>query len=255
MALGSLGTFCSVQTKAAGSSWTFSPEAQYNAGEMCVLIVATNNNATGDGNFNEHLSVTDTGGNVWTKAHPNGEFANGQGSAAAGATVSVWRSFIKTTVTVALGSLTLTMSTSQTAKAATGWRFSLGLSGLSVVGSAVLADDGIDPGSMTLSSLANVAHLFVRAIAQEDPSTTWVSTGSYTPFDHAGANTTGGAAATNMAARGEFRILSATGDTSNPSSVAADHASLYLAFDEVDPRPRGVRIQSSREPNPADLIW
>jgi len=58
-----------------------------SVGNLGVIIIATDNNQTTDGDEVCVSNVTDSAGNTWLKA---GEFTNGQGAAQAGALVSVW---------------------------------------------------------------------------------------------------------------------------------------------------------------------
>jgi len=74
---GSVGSFCTANHNTASSSWTFTTNsanlAQNNIG---VIVVATDNFVTTDGNTTTHLSITDAAGNTWTKAR---EFTKGNG--------------------------------------------------------------------------------------------------------------------------------------------------------------------------------
>ncbi len=232
MAYTSLGFLLSQSTKTSESSSFFAVEANANVGDFCVLVVASNNITTTDGNTNDHLTVTDSGGNTWVKAH---EFTNGQGAAAAGATVSIWYSDIQFLLDSGVGAgITVTFPSNVSAKAVTGWRFARASGTHHVIRGVVdvLANDGADAGVITLSGLGNAEHLYIRAGAVEDPLTTYTASTNFTPFNHSGANTTGGGGATNMAARGEFRIVTNTTDTTDPTTAAADQASIMLALNE-----------------------
>jgi hypothetical protein len=200
------------------------------AGNIGILIIAKDNVATADGDFSEVSSVADSVGNAWVKVR---EFTNGQGAAAAGVTVSVWMT--KATKTLPLGgTITITFSASITAKAATAWSFRVGAGNNLVVEAGVdRADDGVDPGPMSLTALANIEHLFLRGIGGENPSAAFTATANYTAMTQAA--TSGGGAATNIRVIGEFRIATLTRDTSDPTWTAADHASVYVALKEVPP--------------------
>jgi len=93
-----------------------------------------------------------------------------------------------------------------------------------------LANDGADPGSLDATT-ANIACLRIRGIAGETNDTTALTvTSSWTAFT--GNNTAGNPTASNMGVRGEFIISTGTGAASDPTYVAADHASVYVAFKE-----------------------
>jgi hypothetical protein len=201
--------------------------------QVVVCIVAVDNVASADGETSE-IAVADPNvdlsGNIWEKL---GEFCNSQGGANSGATVAIW--CLKANNNT-IYSAAATPDASVAAKASGSWRFNVGAGKkLALVAGSLqtLANDGADPGSMTISGLPSKEYLFVRAIAGETNSTTALTgTASYTVIP--GNQTSGGGAASNMAVRGEFRILTGTGDTSNPTWVNSDAASLYLALEEVD---------------------
>jgi hypothetical protein len=130
--------------------------------------------------------------------------------------------------------ITVNLSASITAKAVIGWVFSVGSGNtLSQENQSDLANDNADAGSITISGLSNIEHLFIRGIAVEDNFTTFTATTSWTAFDHTGANTTGTPAASNQTARGEFRIVTATSGTSDPTTSNSDQASTLIAFKEI----------------------
>jgi hypothetical protein len=124
-------------------------------------------------------------------------------------------------------------SGSTTASAIIARRFSFGAgSTVSHVASADLADDLTDPSSLGISGLSSAEYLFIRAIATErDTVSDLTPTASHTSFGR--AMTSGGVASTNMGVGAEFIIATATGDTSDPSLAAANHASTMVALQEV----------------------
>lgn len=220
------------QTKTAGASWASIGlnTTTAVAGDLVVITVATDNVSTTDGNTNLHTNLTDTAGNTWTKVR---EFTNGQAAAAGGATVSVWYSVL-TGALNAGQTLTLTLASSVAAKAMQGQRFTIG-AGSTIAADAIkadLANDAADPGSMTLSGLANSEHLFFRATAIELATTTHTSTVGWGGGDHFG--TSGGTGNTNMSSYCEWKIATATtSGASDPTVVAADCASVLVAFNET----------------------
>ncbi len=220
----------------AGSTYGIIGSGTSLDGGVAVLVCATDNITTTDGNTNNHTSVTTSSGETWTKVY---EYTNGQGSAAAGATVSVWYAEIPAGQT-SFTSVALNLSGSVAKHASIVGQFSR-TSSTAVVSSVgtpqVLANDGADPGSMTLGSLANAEHLWVRGIAAESNTDTYLtaSAGGWTsvvgaPGSH---STSGGGGAANIAAGMEWLLATGTTATSDPSWVSVDMASVLIALDET----------------------
>jgi hypothetical protein len=200
-----------------------------SAGNLAVAIIGKDNAATSDGNTNEVTSGQDTKGNVWLPAR---EFCNAQGAANAGVTVAVYYSVLTSALVASVDTITFNFSDTRTAKGFTVNEFSIGAGNTVAVESAIdLANDGADPGSMTLSGLPSREYLFIRALAHENPGATLTRTTNYGAMSS--GSTSGGSGVTNISATGEYRILTGTGDTSDPTWTADDTASIYLAFKEV----------------------
>lgn len=231
MAFGALSNNGAGSNKAASTSVTNNLSATTaSAGDLVIVRVALDNTSTVDAQTSEVSSITDSvGGNTWTKY---GEFCNGQGGAGSGATVSVWGTVLANAMSAA--TITANLANSVTAKAMriTSCTIGAGVT-ISVNSLQTLANDGADPGNMTISGLSSAEYLFIRAIAVEDPGVSLTPTASYN--DTGSTATSGGGAATNMGIHGEYRILTGTGDSSNPTVVAADSASVYFALKEVIP--------------------
>ena len=235
MAFASFDTVGTATSKTSNTTLALTPTNQMDVNNIGVLVIALDNTSTVDGNTTEVSTVTDTANNVYEKLR---EFCNGQGTAAAGATVSVW--FTRATADLPItGTLTITFANTITAKAASMWAFTVAANNTIQVasgGTADLATDGAaSPGSMTVSGLPSKEYLFFRGAASESSVVTaWTATANFTNITF--ANTTGAGSATNMRVRGEFRILTGTTSTSNPSdtSAASDWASTFLALEEVD---------------------
>jgi hypothetical protein len=235
-AFGSVGSIITAQQKSSSSSWSPTTSAQLDSGNAGVLVIAVDNNDTSDGNTNLCSSVTDAAGNTWVKAR---EFTNSQGTVDIGATVCIF--YTKASANLSSGGqITITLAAAKTAKAVAGWEFTMGSANtLSVEDGAGLANDSADAGSMTLSGLANREHLFIRAVGIESSITSYTASTNYTACTHSSSTTSGGGSATNMGARCEFRILSGTGDSSNPTTSASDQASAYVAINEDAPQGGG----------------
>lgn len=230
MTITSIGAAGTGQRNTSGNTISVNLSVSIESGNLAVVIAALDNTGTTDADFSEVTSVTDPQGNTWTKL---GEYTNGQTGAGLGATVSAWYC-IPTTTIPDTDNLTVNLANSVTDAAATVWEFDISAASVALAGSVqVLANDAGDPGSMSISGLSSAETLFIRAIGSENEFTTFTPTTNYTQFTSA-ISTTSGGAADNMSVHGEFRILTDTGDTSDPSASSPyDHASVYFALREV----------------------
>lgn len=222
------------ETAQTSTIWTIlSATAASDA--IAVFSVAIDNKSTADGNTSDVTSVTDSKGNTWLKA---GEFTNTVGGAANdGATIAVWYTLI-TNQLLDTDTITSNYSASVTAKAAVAFYLNIATGNtLSVAASSTLVNDNADAGSMTLSGLTSKEYLFVRAVASETDTQAITATANYSAISQAARSGTGGSEKGHMSYGSEFRVLTGTGDTSDPtmSDTTADRASLYVAFQEVPP--------------------
>ena len=202
-------------------------------GRLVVIAAAINNIATADGETSDITSITDTKENLWIKA---GEFTNTVGGAAGdGATCAIWYSLITTELTTS-DTITVNFSANTTAKVIFGRVFSL-IAGNTVIATSLqtLANDNADAGSMTISGLNSLEYLFYRAIASETDVFTWTLTSGYNANAQGGQSGTGGSEKNHMSVNSEFRILTGTSSTSDPTmtDTTADRASLFIAFYEL----------------------
>ncbi len=202
---------------------------------VAMLWVVSDNIATADGNTTDHQSITG-GVGTWTKL---GEYTNTVGGAAAdGVTVSLWKYQQSSGSSEAAFNATITFSAAVVDKCAIGWRFAV-TSGntlsLDTEASPNPSPNGTDGsndfGSVAFSSLSSQERLYIRALGKEANTTTAITVS--TNF----TNTTVVRSRNNAAAviaRGEFRINTSTGETSNPTlAVSGDTAGLFAALEEV----------------------
>src|SRR5206468_4141125 len=134
--------------------------------------------------------------------------------------------------------------TANVSTSATSWTFATSAQ-LSAGNTIVLEDGGdksdvqADAGLITLSGLPSIEHLFIRGTASEASGQTYTASTNYTAFTHTSSTFVGGSTSSSMDARGEFRIFTATTDTTDPamSSTARDRASTMVALREVGPAP------------------
>lgn len=203
-------------------------------GDLAVLVVAVDNNATTDGDENAITSVTSGAKNIWLKAK---EFTNGQAAIQAGATCGMW--FCNLLSPIPVGTVITVNFGDPPARDASA--FSLGYfteaSNFTAVVAATgaLANDAQAAGSLDATT-SNIAALRIRATASESNSTVlWTKTAAFDGlFAFAGTNSGGGAV--NQGIRAEYDIFTGTGSPSLPTGGAGgatDHASVYVAFREV----------------------
>ncbi len=227
------GNLLAGNRKVSESTWnTVTSTNSVAAGQLAVIIVASDNTDATDGDNNSVTSVS-LGGVSATKV---AEFENAQAGAGNGATTSIW--YIVAASDIASGStLAVVFASAIVAKAATGLRFSRDTSKSIVIdGINSLANDGADPGSLTTTGAEDVEHLWVRGIAGETSSAVAMTpTSGWTAF--VGSTTAGSGGATNMQVRGEHSISSGTSATSDPTVAAFDWASLLVGFYEVSAGP------------------
>ena len=225
-----LGSGTNNNNKTAGTSVAIGTGST-SSGNLLVLALALDNRGTTDGDLGDVTSVTDDGGSTWVKAV---EFTNGQTAALAGATVSIWYSLL----TATSGTLTANFSGSVTAK---GWQirgFSIaGGNSVAIETSTTLANDAADAGSLTLSGMVNREHLIIRACAVENNAITGTISTNYLNLcsNYISCGTTGGSVSTNMWMQAEYRIITSTSETTDPTTGAVDQASVMVAFYEFIP--------------------
>ena len=233
-AFGVGGATCSANSGSSGTTLqcTVATEA-FDVNNVAVLWFAGDDAATADTVDHNNLlltSVADSAGNVWTVQRC---FTNVQATAAAnGATTCVATARVTSAIPIG-GTITATFGTT-TAKAIVVREFTVAAgNALDVAGTPQdLANDGVDPGSMTISGLTSGEYLFVRSTASErDATAPGLLTTNYTTSNC--DTTTGGGSAANMNICGEFRVLTGTGDTSDPTGTAVDNASIFIAFKEA----------------------
>jgi hypothetical protein len=203
-------------------------------GNGLVVVLAFDNVDTTDVQSTRiaSMATADAGASPIQSLTKIAEFTNGQGAAAAGVTVSMWK----------LDEITgsspprLNVSTDGTSLgkfALTSGEFSKTAGTPILVQTfATLANDGADVGAINLGTLPSREYLLLFGIGAETSVTTGPTLTNYTAFSTAA--TSGGSAATNVGARGLFRIVTTTAANENPTSGAGnvDHATIYAALYE-----------------------
>lgn len=227
----------SIQNKTSQTVTTGTTGQSIAIDEAPYVAIAFDNTATASGDNNEVVSVT-IGALSLVKV---AEWTNAA-AAGAGVTVSLW--FARSDISVASGAtLTVTFAAATVAKAiaSESFRKTAGFISTLYQKDATYSSevDAGDTGAITAGSLRNTEHLFIRATAVEGPTATSTVTSGYT----AGAQniaTAGGVADTNVAIVVEWRILTATTSTSDPTltDTTTDTAAVFAAITEVPPQSR-----------------
>lgn len=228
------GSFGTANSTTAGTTLALTPTTTLEVGKLAILVVSCDNEGqeianNEAGHFHDTVSaVTDTGGNVWRCLGSN----SGTRATNAGASVAIFGSIITTQLTTS-STITVTFRVSLTAKAATGYEFTTSSSSINVESLWRSYANPGDPEAITLDDLPSREYLFIRAIGTETNNTSFTATTNFTPFTNATANT--GTLASSMSADGEFRILTGTSATSDPTKTSADNCSIFVALSEAPP--------------------
>lgn len=227
MALASVGSLGTAGEGASGDdSLALTTSATLEAGNLGILLIVSDN-AGASGNTNHHSSVTDSNSNTYTKLYEQTYSPGSTGGD--GVTVSAW--WVRPSSDLNSGStVTMTQSANTAEKCATMWEFTTG-AGIEVAGTVQTSGSNTNhPGSLAISGLTSGEYLYIRAVGKEVNSTNALTaTTNYTTFD--GTRSRNNSAA--VLVRGEFRIETDTGDTSNPTmNVIADTVNIFLAVKE-----------------------
>ncbi len=197
------------------------------------VIIAKDNAAAADGTTSEITSVIDSAGNTYVSG---GRFCNAQGAANAGTYVEFFYTPFLTSTLANGGTITVSKSTDvDCAIAAARVTVTSGCVGLSAAAIQTLANDGADAGSMTISGLASLERLYLRAIGLELENATNITASANFTALQGTISSTAGLTAANQRVCGEFRINTSTGETSDPTLpvTTGDVASIFLALEEV----------------------
>jgi hypothetical protein len=206
-------------------------------GDAALYGVCSDNLGTVSGVTNQHLTLTDTGGNTWVKVY---EYTNSPtGAAGDGTTVSLWLcKNVTTQVTITTGSVTLTYSGATTAKVCGLISFSKA-AGTELVVDAVVAalqNASTNGPSCTISGLASAARLWFSVDGFESTQTSFGLTQDVDYGNQWNNGSTGSTQDTNQKLVGASRIATLTGDTHlSTSGLTNDSAGILAAFSEQAP--------------------
>ena len=218
MAISSIGDRgTGVAGASASTTVTMAPSATVAVGRILVVSVVSPT-AT-------HSSVTDTGSNTYELLGESS--GNSQ-------TTSVWFSRITTQLTTG-STITATFDSSVAEKCVGAWEFSVA-SGYTVALAQETENTGTGSGfgSLANGSLASGARLYFRACGKNANSTTTLTATASPAFTSLGWTIRSRNNAAARVLRGEFRIETSTGATSNPTfAVTGNYATTFVALNEV----------------------
>jgi hypothetical protein len=229
MAITTAGTLGTGASGVSGTTLITTTTATLNVGQVGILVIGSDNTATTDADHSEITGVVDSVGNVWTKC---AEYTNGNGAAATGVTSSVWQTYATVQIPIG-GTITATLGTARVDKCASAWKFNAGgplTQAAAAVGNATDGAGGF--GSVNFTGLASAARLYFRGLVKEVNTTTQITpSGSFTAITVIRSRNNTNA----VSVRGEFRINTSTGETSNPTlATVGDTAGVFLALTDAD---------------------
>jgi hypothetical protein len=228
------GTLGSQGNAVLGSSMTLTTATNtLAAGEQGILFIAKDNANTTDDDFSEVTGVSG-GDGEWTKL---AEYTNGQGGAAAGVTLSIWR-FVASGAVNTGTVITITFSGNVAEKAASFWKFTTAVGkvlGLTIGDGnprKMATDASANFGNDSLSGLSSLERLYMAGMAREGASISpAINTSGFTTITEQ-ASRANAAAVTVWA---EYRINTSTGETMAFTSFSSgDGVGILMALQEED---------------------
>lgn len=222
----SIGEYGTAHERAPSSSLTlFAPALMpLTPGDVVIIAVGSDNIQTVDGPSTLVNSVVGTHTGTFTKAY---EYTNARGSAGAGITCSVWWKRITDFIPAGTGEIDISFASNVTAKVATSYVFHTSRARVTLAAAAGQADDA-GPAAMSFSGLTSRQYLFFRAVATETGTYSFAPTAGFTVLGTDGTTIPGDINDASIGA--EFRILTGTGVTSDPDTVATYASSVLLAL-------------------------
>jgi hypothetical protein len=232
--IGDGGTLGSQGNAVLGSTMTLTTATNnLAAGEQGILFIAKDNAGTTDADHVEVTSVTG-GTGTWTKL---AEYTNGQGVAAAGVTLSIWR-FVASGATNIGTVITINFSGNVAEKAASFWKYTTAVGkvlGLTSGGGNPIktaTDASANFGNSSLAGLPSLERLYLGAMAREGSAISpAIGTTDFTTITEQ-ASRANVAAVTVWA---EYRINTSTGETIAFTSFSSgDGVGILMALQEED---------------------
>jgi len=220
MAITSIGTRGTQVSGASGTTIARAPSTAVAAGRVLVCQIAQNGNVG--------TTVTDAQGNDWVF------LGSGSGT---NARSDIWISTLTTGLSTS-NQVTVTFASAIVDKTMLLWEFSVGAGNTLIASTTEVPNStsGVNGfGSVNFSSLPSVQRLYLRALAKRANITTAITaTTNFTTqaLTIRSRNNATGA----IAQRGEFRINTSTGETSNPTLAnTGNTGNVFVALEEFTP--------------------
>lgn len=220
MTIASVGTRGTQTSSAAGTTLARAPSASVAAGRVLICQIAQNGNAS--------TSVADAQGNTW-------DFLGSGSNSSGTARTDVWLCNVTNALSTS-NNVTVTFGSSVTHKSMLLWEFSVDAGNTLEESASPVPNEstGNGFGSVSFSGLPSKQRLYLRALAKQASNTgTITATTNFTSQD---LNIRSANNAAAIAQRGEFRINTSMGETSNPTwAVSGNTGNLFVALEEVTP--------------------
>jgi hypothetical protein len=219
MAIANVGTRGTQISSTSGTTIARAPSATVAVDRILVCQIAQNGN--------QSTTVSDAQGNTW-------EFL-GSGSGT-NARSDIWIARITTALTTA-NNVTVTFGGAVTHKSMLLWEFSVAagaklILSTSAVPNSTSAVNGF--GSVNFAGLPSLQRLYLRALAKQANITTTIT--SANSFTSQGLAIRSQNNASAIAQRGEYRINTSTGETSNPTLAnTGNTGNVFVALEEFTP--------------------
>jgi hypothetical protein len=219
MAIASIGTRGTAVSGASGTTIARAPTATVVVDRILVCQVAQNGN--------QSVTVSDAVGNTWEN------LGTGSGT---NARSDIWIARITTQLTTA-DNVTVTFGGAVVDKSMLLWEFSVA-AGAKLVPSATEVPNSTTGtngfGSVNFASLPSLQRLYLRALAKQANITTAIT--ATTNFTTQALTIRSRNNTSAIIQRGEFRINTSTGETSNPTLAnAGNTGNVFVALEEYTP--------------------
>jgi hypothetical protein len=235
MAIANVGTRGTQVSAASGTTIARAPSATVAVDRILVCQIAQNGN--------QNTTVTDAQGNTW-------EFL-GSGSGT-NARSDIWIARITTRLTTA-DNVTVTFAGAVVHKSMLLWEFSVTAGNKLVESTTEVPNSttGVNGfGSVNFAGLPSIQRLYLRALAKQANITTAIT--SVNSFTSQALTIRSQNNASAIAQRGEYRINTSTGETSNPTLASTGNTgNVFVALEEFAPPATQSLTQASRFDNTA----
>lgn len=214
-------------SKSSSTTIALNPATNPATDSIVVAVCSTDNpDNTGPGEKTFH-TLSDDQGSSWTRLM---EYQSA-GNANAGVITSVWASKLGATVT---GNITCTLGEARSVRVLIISEYTVGAGQtFSNAGANRTSGSGTSP-SILLTGLASAEYNWIGVVGVEGPSgDSFTEDSDYGQRNRTGS--TGGGSAGNQTANIANRILTATGDTYDPTITSRDFVIILVALEEVTP--------------------